>query len=61
MDERPDGPGDGGKRPRHPKRSKEDRAAELAARLRENLRRRKDQARAREAGTAEPPERPRRG
>ena len=57
MDERPDEP----KRPRHPKVSKEERAAELGARLRDNLRRRKDQARARAAGTADPPERPRRG
>lgn len=33
----------------------EDRAARLAAALRENLKRRKAQARARQAGDAEPP------
>ena len=54
-----DEPRDGPRLPRHPKPSKEDRAAELAAQLRKNLRRRKEQARAREAGTPEPPEPPR--
>jgi hypothetical protein len=54
-----DEPEDGPRLPRHPKPAKEDRAAELAAQLRKNLRRRKEQARAREA-TPEPPERPRR-
>ena len=54
MDESLDEPGQGEGRARHPKASKEDRAAELAARLRDNLRRRKDQARARESGAPEP-------
>ncbi len=58
MDESRDEPGQGEGRARHPKASKEDRAAELAARLRDNLRRRKDQARARENGAQDQPERP---